>query len=243
MANYSPSDVLTICSGYIRQRSIAAAQTTILLDQVNSTIHTTLPWTWTLASITAITVADQTQDYTPVQTDIYRFIRIRINRTDVTPNQSNPLDLAEWIEPNLVERKSWNEFRCAAWIPNLSLVRLDSAASISGTVTSTITGEYQKVPTKIVSGNLATAFTSPDCYFELFCEGMLYRLYKYCDDERAGTVVIRKDGERQYTGQLGVFMAKLNEAKEAEDYANGQAFRFPAEPLGMGRGNWPGTIF
>jgi hypothetical protein len=245
-STYTPTEALAVCETFIRQMALAAATTTIQLDMVNSFIWIyKIDWPWTQADLTAITMVDNTQDYSLAlaNADMYRLVHVRINQTNVTPNQQNPLDIAEWLEPNFVEKKSWEAFKTCCWIPSTSKLRLDAAAAITSPVTCTITGEYQKNPTKIVTANLGTALPFPDQYFEVFTEGLLYRLYKVCNDERAGTVVVAKNGNRQYSGQLGVFMEKLQSAAEADDYGNGQAFRFPSDPLGLGRGYWPGTIF
>lgn len=224
--------------------AIPATVTTILLDQVHSAFWTFQPdWPWTLADLTAISLVDGTQDYAHVMTNFYRFTALRINRTDITPNLSRPLDIVEHLEPDVQTKGNQDTIRCACWLPTVSKIRLETAVGITSPTTLTITGEYQKLPTKIVSANLTTAFAHPDIYLDVMTEGLLYKLYKYTDDDRAGAISVNKLGQRQYTGQLGIWMQKLQEAVEAEDMGSGQAQRFPSEPLGVMRGSYPGPVY
>ena len=237
MANYSPQDALTLNLRFIRNMTIDSTSQAIMCDQTMNIIHCAYPWRWTLATLTAISLVDGTQDYSVANTDVYRFTNLRITRTDLSPNQSQPLDIVEHLEPDLYARGgNYNIFRAASWEANLSKLRLDVCAKIVSPVTMQIDGTYQKNPTKITAAGITTALTQPDQYFPVFQEGVLYQLYKYADDDRAGSIVRMKDGATQYTGQLGVFMARLWEMQQAEDYGNNQGVRFPEEGLGGVRG-------
>jgi hypothetical protein len=239
---YAPKDAITVCNGYIRQMSIPQEQTVMLLDQTYSAFWTAKPdWYWSMATLTAIALVNGQQDYTVTNTDVLRYSgSYRITQTDSTPDRSIPLDVVEHLEPDLTSASA-DSIRAICYVPSISKLRLDKAVSVTGTNAYQIDGSYQKIPTKIKFGNLATAFAFPDHYFECFCEGYLYKLYKYTNDQRAGTLQVSKSGDRQYTGQLGLFMAKMQEVMESEDFGNGQAYRFPAEPLVVGRGWWPGS--
>ena len=238
---YTPNDAIAVCAGYIRQMSIPSAQTVILLDQIHSAFWTSKPdWFWTMKALTAITLVDGQQDYTVTNTDVLRYSgTYRITQTNITPNQSISLDFVEWLEPDLAT-STMSGIKCLCYVPSLSKLRLEKAVRVTSPTVYQIDGDYQKVPTKIVSGNLATVFAFPDHYFDAFCEGYLHKLYKYTSDSRAGSVVVAKNGQRQYNGQLAVFMQKLQEAMESEDYS-GQPFRFPGEAFIIGRGWWPGS--
>jgi len=239
---YTPNDAITVCGGFIRQMSIPQPQTVILLDQTHSAFWTAKPdWYWTMKALTAITLVNGQQDYACTNTDVLKFSgTYRITQTNVTPNRSVPLDFVEWLEPDLIAG-SIESIRSMCYVTASAKLRLDRAAQVTSPTVYVIDGDYQKIPTKIVYSNLSTAFAFPDHYFDAFCEGYLYKLYKYCNDDRAGSLVVTKSGQRQYTGQLGVFMQKLQEAMESEDYGNGQAQRFPAETFCVGRGWWPGS--
>lgn len=236
MANYSPNDALTQTVGYVRQMTIDSTTKALCCDMTNNAIHSYYPWRWTLGALTPISLVDNTQDYSVANTDVYRFVRLRVTRTDITPNKSNELNLTEWLAPDLQTKGTLESFRAIAWDPVGSKLRLDVTASVPSGVTMRIEGEYQKLPTKITSSSVGTALTQPDVYFNVFVEGLLYYLYKYADDQRAGGVQVMKGGQRQYTGQLAVFMFALQAMAEAEDYGNAQGVRFPSEPLGVGRG-------
>lgn len=239
-STYTPNDAITVCGGIIRQMSIPSPQAVILLDQTHSAFWTAKPdWKWTMATLTAIALVNGTQDYSVSNLDVLRWSgTYRLTRTDVTPDTSTPVDIVEWLEPDLVAG-AVEGMRSMCWVSATSKLRLERAASVPTGSTYQIEGDYQKTPTKIVYSNINTAFAFPDHYFDAFCEGYTYKLFKYTNDQRAGSIVVTKAGQRQYTGQLAVFMQKLQEAMESEDYGNGQAQRFPAEPFCVGRGWWP----
>jgi hypothetical protein len=244
-STYTPADTLALCSGYIRQMSIPATVTTIMLDQVASGFHTYQPdWVWTTFALTPITLVDGTQDYSPGVADgIYRLLHLRINRTDITPNQSRPIDIVEHLEPDLGTKGNQETIKCATYLSQTNKIRLETAVGLSGATTLTLEGEYQIVPTKITAARLNIAYTFPDHYIDVMTEGLLYKLYKYTDDDRAGIVQVDKFGNRTYTGQLAVWMSEMQKCAEKEDVGSGQAQRFPETPLGVMRGGYPGPVY
>lgn len=239
---YTPTEALTVCSGIIRQMAIPAASTTILLDAVNREIWNFAEWKWTKTTLTAIALVDGTQDYTCATSDWAYFCTMRVTRTDISPYQSEELDITDFLAPDLVSRATLGGFKSIAWIPSISKLRLGACASVPTGTTMRIDGEYKKTPTKIITANLGTAFLFPDDYFNVFKEGLTYELFKWANDSRAGGVVVTKSGQRQYVGQYAIWQGKLQWMAEVEDVGNGQAQRFPAEPLGVARGTGIGMF-
>ena len=100
--------------------------------------------------------------------------------------------------------------------------------------------DYQQQPTRVTS--LATNIAAPDKYFNAHVDGVLWGIYRLADDPRAGTVTINRAGDKQYSGQLGVFMTSLEEMKRMEDSGQALDNRWPEEPLGWVRTGNPGIF-
>jgi len=89
---------------------------------------------------------------------------------------------------------------------------------------------------------MSTILPFPDHFFNVFVEGVKWKIYQLGDDPRAGTAQHSKNGSmtRAYSGQLGVFMDMLLSMARDEDLKTGDEFSFPEQPLGVGRSWWPG---
>jgi hypothetical protein len=89
---------------------------------------------------------------------------------------------------------------------------------------------------------MGTAFAFPDTYFNIFVEGIKWKIYQLSDDPRAGGVQMSKNGKFQqvYSGQLGLFMNQLNQMSRYEDLNSGDQFMFPETSLGNRSNFWPG---
>lgn len=213
-------------------------------DQINSMIWTFYPWGWTIASLTAINLVDGTQDYTPTNTDILRPLKVRVVRTDVSPNEYRELALLANLSPELTRKGGLETLEAVGWFTSQNFFRLNVCASVGSGQTLQLQGEYQKIPTKITAANMTTTtLPIPDHYFDVFCSGILWKLYKLADDPRAGGIQMAKNGglQRIYTGQLGEYVDALLNMSRTEDLGNGDEFQWPESPLGVGRSYWPGV--
>lgn len=241
-ATYCPNDAITLVGAYGHGIPLNAVKAN-LCDIVNSIIWTYYPWSWSLSSLTAITLVDQTQDYSPTDTNIIRPIRIRIVRTDITPNEFRELDILDNVAPDL----SWNigleNCQCVGWLAGQNIFRLRAAAGITSPITLELQGEYQRQPTKITESNLAIPFSFYDHFYDPFIELLKWKIYQLNDDARAGSLVADKRGNVTYTGQLGIGMAMLQQMAAIEDLSNGNMFQFPSQPIGVSRSATPGLFF
>lgn len=201
-------------------------------NQVNSIIWTAVPWNWTQATLTAIALTDGIQDYAHAQTDFYRMVNLRNVRTDLTPDKFQELDQKKHLGVELERKAGIDGIRVFSWEPAISKIRLDYAAEVSGTTVMTLQGEYQKTPTAITQATLATSLVQPDHYFNVFLAGVRWMFYDLADDPRAGTSSEIALGRRSFSGQLGVFMAFLDDMKQAEDFSDGEDLNFPSESYG-----------
>lgn len=240
---YTPNDAISLVGNLVHGVPVSAISAQAC-DIVNSMMWRFYPWGWTIKSFTPINLVDGTQDYTPSDNDILRPLKIRLVRTDVTPNEFRELALLANLSPELTRKGGLDTITSAGWYSSGPFIRLLYAASISGTQTLQIQGEYQFTNATITNSTLSSAFSFPDRYFNVFVEGLKWQFYYLTDDPRAGGSSYQKNGNttRSYTGQLGAFMEALLEMGRTEDLGSGDEFMFPESPLGMGRSQWPGLF-
>ena len=227
---------------FVKNIPISAIKTTVA-DLALSKTWRAYPWRWTRAALTAIPLVDGTQDYSidAGDTTFWNLLSARITRTDTTPDKYNEFSgIVEKLPPELDSKIGFGSFRLISHDKTLNKLRLEAAADEPSGVTLQIDGEYQKSPTKLTA--TTGTLDAPDYYFDSYTDWVLYYLYKFTDDSRAGTIVVNGRGQRQYTGQLAVAQDSLSEAMKAEDRANGQALIFPDEPLGTSLGTGVGIL-
>jgi hypothetical protein len=88
--------------------------------------------------------------------------------------------------------------------------------------------EYQPLLTPMT--DLGQPCWFPDDYANVADEGLLYWLYKYNNDPRAGSAV-HSGTQYSYSGQLAVWMAAMDAAASAEREGSIDVFT-PTESLG-----------
>jgi hypothetical protein len=236
---YSFTDVMTAVKELVHQIPVTTLQL-YAVDKINSIIWLYWPWRWTMTAVAPITATDGTQDYASVPSDFHRLTAGRVIRTDVTPNQIQPIKIAGHLEGEVQRRGSINTIQAVSYEPTVNSFRLDIPLQVTGTTAYTINLDYQQKPTKITA--LATTIAPPDMYFNVFVDGTLWAFYRLADDPRAGTVTINRAGDKQYSGQLSVFMDSLESMKRNEDSGQALDTRFPEEPLGWVRTGNPGIF-
>lgn len=242
MSTYAPNDAITLVSSFVHGVPVSAVSAQCC-DIVNSMMWCFYPWSWSIASLTPIACVDGTQDYTPTDGNILRPLKLRLVRTDVSPNEFRELAFLANLSPELSRKGGIDSIQACGYFASGPFIRLVMAMSIGSGQTVQIQGEYQHTPTKITSGNLATPFTFSDHYFNVFVEGLKWKLYQLADDARAGTASYAKNGTmmRQYSGQLGIFRDAMLEMARTEDLQAGDEFMFPESGMGERTGmTWPG---
>lgn len=240
-STYSPQDALNLVKAYAHGIPVDVVQSNVC-DIVHSMLWVFYPWRWSISPLTQITCVNGQQDYSPLDNDILRPLRIQLIRTDVSPNEVRELALLANLSVELARQGGLETITSAGWYPTSNIIRLLYAASVSGTQILKIQGFYQKTPIKITDSNLTTPFLFPDHYFGTFVEGLKWKIYQLSDDPRAGSIQYSKNGssERVYTGQLGMFMDSMLAMARTEDLGQGDEFSFPEQPIGVGRSYWPG---
>lgn len=201
-------------------------------NQINAMIWTSAPWNWTQTALTGITLVDGTQDYAHSQTDLYRIVNLRLARTDLSPVKYTELNQRNHLGVELERKAGIDGIRNFSYEGGIAKLRLDYAATVSGTTVLQLQGEYQRVPTSIAQGNLNSPLIQPDHYFNVFLSGMRWMFYNLADDPRAGSASEITVGRKSYSGQLGEFMSFLDAMKQAEDFSDGEDLNFPSESYG-----------
>jgi hypothetical protein len=222
-----------------------AGQTGTIICDANSSYNGTL----TITSIPSTTQIVGTFGTTGLPASggsgtpsILRPIKMRIARLDSNPPEYRELAALANLGPELSRTAGVDTMKGIGWFSSQCFFRFDVSPQVSVGQIIQLLGEYQTLPTKITSGNLSTPFPFPDEYFNVLDAGLLWKVYQLIDDPRAGSMQLVTNGARQlqYTGQLAVFMTMLQEMARTEDLNAGDEFRFPEQPLGVGRSYWPG---
>lgn len=201
-------------------------------DAVSNIMYARYPWRFTLKTMSpVVSLSDGNQDYSGVPSDLYRLVRARIVRTDVTPDEYQELIVKKWIGPELAVPISWPGFRSVCIVDETAAVfRLNAAVNIPSGMTLELHTGYQITPTKIGDVQLAGTCWFPDHWAQVFQAGLKWKFYEYLDDKRAGSVVIQ-GGHMMYTGQLAVFMALLDNMAGVEDSGEGDEAIVPDDAL------------
>lgn len=233
-STYTWANALTLVASFIKNIPTATYDIRVC-DLVNSYIWKAYPWRWAQASLTsasgALNLVDAIQDYTIGTTTgagFYRLLRTRITRTDVSPVVVREKDIVSWLPPNLESRGAIDSIQVICYEPVSSGLRLDRAASVTGSATYRIDGEYQFAPVKITATSSVIVF--PDEYFEVAVEGLKWKYYQLGDDKRESS-------------QRTVFFGLLQQMIADEDYGDGPPPRFPGDgSYGVTRAGNPGLL-
>src|SRR5271157_450558 len=236
---YTFTDVMTAVQELVHHIPVTTLQV-YACDKINSIIWLFYPWRWTMTAVAPITALNGIQDYASVPADFHKLTAGRIIRTDVTPNQIQPIKVMGHLEGEVQRQGSINTVQGVSYEPTINSFRLDIPLQVSGGTTYTINLDYQQKPTKIIA--IATTLAPPDQYFNVTVDGVLWAFYRLADDPRAGAVTINRAGDKQTSGQLGVFMTALEEMRRMEDSGQALDTRYPEEPLGWCRTGNPGLF-
>lgn len=240
MSTYVYSDAVDFCKSLVKGIPVSNISA-FAIDQVNSMFWKAYPWGWTRDTLTPVALVNGVQDYAVDAADtnkIWRLLGARVNYTSVTPVQYRDLRIMRHLEPFLTSKIGWPSFQLISYEVEIDKYRLEAAASVPATVTMTLGGEYQLFPPKITS--LSAAIVFPDYHMDVFCDGLLWMLYRLADDDRAGTAVKTSQGV-QYTGQMGIFFDKLTMTKETEEHGAGDTI-YPESSIGGDNLYFPGIF-
>lgn len=222
-STYTWANALTLVAPFVKSIPTTTVDAAVC-DQLNSFIWKSYPWRWAQFSLTSnsgvLSLVDGTQDYsigTTTAGGFFQLLRVRITRSDVTPNIVREKDIVSWLAPNLETKGGIDSIEAMALEPVNTQIRLDRAASVPSGTTYRIDGEYWAQPIKVTS--TASTIVFPDQYFDVAVEGLKWKYYQLGDDKRE-------------PGQRTAFMGMLKQMMDDEDYGNGPGQRFADTALG-----------
>ncbi len=252
-STYTWQNALTAVAPYCKSIPTTTVDL-VVCDQLNSFIWKFYPWRWAQATLTSasglLNLVDGVQDYsigTTTGGGYYQLLRVRLTRTDTTPDVVREKNIVNWLAPNLETSGGMDSIQAICFEPTIQSgvggLRLDRAASVPSGVTMRVDGEYWFQPVKITSTTSVIVF--PDQHFSCATEGLKWKYYQLGDDSRAGDMVYDRASKTwRATGQAAVFLAEVEKMATDEDYGDGPGSRFPEESLGVGKGSsglygWP----
>jgi len=208
---------------------------------VNNEIWKRFPWRWISSSLTAISLVDGTQDYTVADADFDKLTKAWLTRTDTTPDQYQMLDIVDFLPPQLNVEKTFRGHRAVAYVRTSAgmRLRLEYSVQLASGVTVQIDGEYKANPTKITA--LSSTIPFDDRHFDVLINGMVYYIFRWDNDDRAGEMRIDRSGNRTYTGAFGTYINSLDRMAASEDPYDSTTF--PEDTLGDFDAVSPGLFF
>ncbi len=144
-----------------------------------------------------------------------------------SPDQDYNLECVKTLTPDKNTTGYYARGACS-FIRNYKILRLSNAVQPPSSAPAFLNTQYQPMMEKVTDMSMRLPF--PDEFFSTAVSGALYWLYKFGDDERAGTV-IKQGNSVEYTGQLAEFHANLA-ANAAQDCPSEVSTFFPETPIG-----------
>jgi hypothetical protein len=178
----------------------------ILNDSLNTIWHAA-PWSWSVAALDIITLQDDQQDYDVTEvTDCNRLLLAYLDNGEQKWDLEIIGDLPETTlrkgQPSMVA------------FDDSSVLRVLPVPTGYGTEAPYLLSWYKKNPPVIITDLLNTEWYDltgePRGWFHVFQEFVLYRAMSFANYPKAGGVVVQ-EGKTQYSGQLGVAMAALQD--------------------------------
>lgn len=211
-ATKRPQDAIDYCKKFIKNMPLEQVQIEIM-DQVNKIMWMAAPFRWTVGTLSAISLASNTQDYTLAPpADFLYLLRAYISDGTTTPRELDveptlPADVKIVGDPTRLSYVGSNTFRTSPKTGTLI------------SPTQQIISFYKKIAPVITESNANTAGTLvfDDEWFWVYCSGVLWQAYLYGDDQRAGGASIDvTSGKYQFTGQRGTFEANMQVMKSRD---------------------------
>lgn len=210
-ATKRPIEALDFCKRFIKNMPLEQVQTEIL-DQVNKMMWMAAPFRWTVGTLTAISLANNTQDYTLAPpADFLYLIHSYIADGSTTPRildvePALPADVKLVGDPTRVAYVGSNTFRVA---PKPG----------TGVGTQQIISFYKKTAPSLTDSTIQNTgvLIFDDEWFWVYTSGVLWLAYLFGDDQRAGGASVDPTtGKYQFTGQRAIFEANLLIMKQRE---------------------------
>lgn len=215
-STYTPGQAFDYVKRLIKNMPLEQVQVQIL-DDTNKYMWMFAPWRWSLGTVAAITLLDNTQDYTinPTPADFLYLQDAYI--TDSAGGVPRILYIDGYLPTG---GKKGTISRCAIINPTPSGSSTFRSFPQPGVVGSnnTVVMTYKKQAPVITSSNIGTpgVLVFDDEWFNVYISGCLYYAYLFADDQRAGGASMGANGQVQFTGQRAVWEANLTLMRQRE---------------------------
>ena len=209
----SPSDALAYAKRFVGHLPIDDTDTKYrLLDDASKKLWMAAPWRWTIGTLEAVTLVNDTQDISLANTytDLYALLAAFLT------DGSDKKDLiVTGVLPTVINVKGEpSQVAYISGTPN----KLRFLPFPTGyTVVPTVIAVYKKIHTDITLSNFETdgAAGVPDEWFPVYQEIVLLKAFQFSHDPRLGSVGVGANGI-QFTGQYAVVEAAIQEMRQKE---------------------------
>lgn len=247
MGTYDPQDALNQITPQLANVTLDATAKGICADDAHRILWNYAPWRWERKILPNIAVVDGQQDYTggSVPSDFMGLLQAELVITSETPNWVGEMEIKSFVHLDPKVKVPLTSVRDICFLQELNSqaggFRITNPQVAPGQ-TAVVRGVYRKLPTtKYSSANLTTDFTElPDQYFYLYVEWLLWRIYRYIGDPRAGTATFQS-GRWAFTGQLAQATALTEQVLLTEDFPDTDVVH-PAEAFGHTGVNAPSVF-
>lgn len=158
------------------------------------------------------------------------------NLAGTYPPQTYDLDVVKNLSVDL-NLRGWGAIYAIAQLGNSGTWRLSNATYVPLNFPFEVQAEYQPFLPKFTDLGAQPFF--PDQYLSMGMAGLLYYLYEFNKDPRAGTTTFQ-GGRTVYTGQLGAWHALMESAAMEERAGSVDTFT-PTDGLGVDNGSYGGN--
>jgi hypothetical protein len=216
-STYTPAEALTWVGSYLKKMPISAVSP-IILDQAYSRMWMAAEWRWTLGNLPSVAMKGGAQDYSfSLPSD---FLYIAEAKLVTTNGADRHLVVVPAIEEDVTQVGQPGQIAAVnLGVPTgQGTYRLLPIPSQQPATPEKLVGLYKKQPTKITSDNVNTAgiLLFEDCWFWVYCLGVLAYAYMWADDQRGGNTNVDKSGQYQLNGAFGHFDWAINEMRNSE---------------------------
>lgn len=214
----APSDALAYAKRFIG--SLPMDDTVLLarlLDDAHKKFWMADNWPWTVGTIEAVTLVNNTQDYSLASTpsDLAFLTHSRLVTSD-TDQTSNDLKIASVLHSTSIQKGPVRRVAYIAGSPGKLRV---FPVPTSYPSLPTLLTYYKKTPTAVTAGNYTSDYLStfgvPLHWFQVYQEIVLLKAYNFARDPRGGSVTF-VEGKSQFTGQYGVVESAIAEVRMTE---------------------------
>lgn len=222
----TPAEALDIARQHIRYQPIERDGLAVrVLDDINKLMWVAAPWRWTLGSMPQVTLVSGEADYPVTLPDDFLYLAQAVvfdgkQRTPLEIVPALPVSSLVGIATQISVEQIVDPDSEDLDPPLVDAYRVHPVpATLPASVTPVVHGLYKREAPQIVEENLAEpgVLVFPDEWFWVYVEGVLWRATLYGGGlAQSGNIQVTSNGQSQYNGFAGSFMAALNFMRDRE---------------------------